>query len=333
MPNKRIFYAALGLGFATVGSNTFTNAKGVQSCGIDTKFNLEQVYELGQLAIYENAENIPDISVTVDKVLDGAALLWHLGTKGATAATLIGRSNIKSTIGLSIYSDQQSSASGTPVSQVTLSGVFPSQVSYSFQINGPATESVTFVGNNKTWLNTFTPSAYLNTDVPIGSGGTQRREDLMFGSGTPYCILPKEIYGVAANGQMVTQLDGSFPAHLQSIKTSTNLGREQLFELGRRGVFHRYVSFPVEVRTDIEVISIAGDRVEAYEDTPTTTDQQIVLKTRDGMVIDLGVKNRISGVTFGGATAGGNGGNATDTYSYSNFNDFTVTHPQDPSLL
>ena len=38
----------------------------------------------------------------------------------------------------------------------------------------------------------------------------------------------------------------------------------------------------------------------------------------------LGNKNKLSSVTYGGGDAGG--GNATVTYSYSTFNDFTVVH-------
>ena len=38
---------------------------------------------------------------------------------------------------------------------------------------------------------------------------------------------------------------------------------------------------------------------------------------------------RLSSVSFGGGDAGG--GNATVTYSYTTFNDFTVLHPSDIS--
>jgi hypothetical protein len=41
----------------------------------------------------------------------------------------------------------------------------------------------------------------------------------------------------------------------------------------------------------------------------------------------LGKKNKLSSVTYGGGDAGG--GNSTVTYSYSNFNDFTVMHSGD----
>ena len=96
MPNNRIFYAIQALGFAAhnvTGSGTsgpfepsgFLTAHGVQSVGLNTTFNLEQVFELGQLELYENIEGIPDIELTAQKVLDGYPLLYHLSTPAASS--------------------------------------------------------------------------------------------------------------------------------------------------------------------------------------------------------------------------------------------------------
>ena len=59
--NNRIFYAIQALGIEAAaddvgveGAGAITWMKGVQSVGITTNFNLEQVFELGQLAIFEN---------------------------------------------------------------------------------------------------------------------------------------------------------------------------------------------------------------------------------------------------------------------------------------
>jgi hypothetical protein len=46
---------------------------------------------------------------------------------------------------------------------------------------------------------------------------------------------------------------------------------------------------------------------------------------RDGSRFDLGTKNRLSSVNYTGGDAGG--GNATTTYSFSTYNDLTVTAP------
>jgi len=42
-----------------------------------------------------------------------------------------------------------------------------------------------------------------------------------------------------------------FSCCVQSWKISEDLGREELFELGREGPYYKYVSFPVEIKEDI----------------------------------------------------------------------------------
>jgi hypothetical protein len=332
MSNKRIYYAVQQVGISRCGENIYTSVKGLQQAGVNTRFNLEQVFEIGQISIYENIENIPDVEVTLEKVLDGYCPIYLLATKGASSATLSGRSNIRATIGASIYSDVQESASGVPLSQMTVSGVYVSSVSYSFNVGNNSTESVTLVGNNKVWNNTFTATAFNNNDSPLAPEGVNRREDVLFGSAG--CLLPQDIPGISASGTNELAVTGDrFQVPIQSIRVSTNLGREQMFELGRKGPYHRYATFPVEVTTEIEVIATEGDKVSALEDASNLVDRTIVIKTREGLVVHCGSKNKLSGVTQGGANAGQNGGNMTLTYTYSNFNDMKVTHPQDPSGL
>ena len=47
-------------------------------------------------------------------------------------------------------------------------------------------------------------------------------------------------------------------------------------------------------------------------------DREIIIKDTAGTVIDLGTKNKLTNVSYTGGDTGG--GNATITYSYSNFN-------------
>lgn len=336
MPITRIFYATHLPGFATLGSESYTAAHGVQSITINTNFNLEQVFQLGQLALYENIENIPEIEVTIEKVMDGYAPLYLLATTGATAATLAGRSNTRTSMALSIYDDDNSSASGTPVAQCTCSGLYVSQVNYNLPVDGNCTESLTFVGNNKVWNTgqlsyTFTPT-FDNADEPIalsGSGGVNRREDVLMGNNNSQ--WPTDIPGINSSGYNLEAGD-SYEAHIQSTRVSTNLGRTQLFELGRRGPYHRFVDFPTEVRTDIELTATKGDNIDALESSEDNlSDQTIIIKMREGTTIDLGTKNKLNSVNYSGGNAAQNGGNVTVQYSYSNFNDLTLTHPADPT--
>ena len=338
--NNRLFYAVYALGvtpFATPG--TYTAVRGLQSVGVNTKFNLDQVFEIGQLAIYENVEQLPDVELTVERVLDGYPLFYHLMTKGATAATLIGRSNVRGTVAMSIYSETVQNASGLPLTQVVMSGLYVSQLGYNFQVNGPSTEQVTCVGNNKVWA-TGAPFVFsgmaavhgVTSNSPSAASGVNFRQDLVM----PSCTFPKEIPGINGSGKNV---DGgtSFPASIQSIKVSANLGRESMLELGRLAPYFRYVNFPVEVTCAIEVYCKDGDMVSMTEtgylgNGSNTADQTIYIQTQEGTKLDLGTKNRLTNVAFGGANAGGRGGNATSTYSYVTFNDMTVTHPADPTV-
>lgn len=347
--NKRIYYAILAAGIAQDGTSTFQPIHGLLTLGMNTRFNLEQTFEIGQLAVYENIENIPDIEVTVEKYLDGWPLIYHLATLGSTSATLAGRSTAKASLAVSIYPDTNDAASGNPYTQVTCSGLFCSQISYQVQTEGTAKEVVTLVGNNKTWLTTgftFTPTVF-GSDAPYQTGVTNRRQHVVYqpiipnGTGTvfqnAYTKIPTDIPGISSSGTN-DYASNEFGAHLQSIRISANLGRDELLELGRRGPYHRFVNFPVEVRTDYDVISLKGDLMTATENgtlanNKNVGNQTITLKMQEGLYVNCGTRNLCESVNFSGANAGAQGGNAIMTFSYLTFNDFTVLHPMDPAGL
>ena len=408
MANKRVFYAAKAVGVGPVGSagghltgttgGKFQQLHGIQSVGITTTFNLEQTFELGQLAIYENIEGIPDVSIDIEKVLDGYAPVYVLATSVngdgsssganglATAATLIGRSKAQCDFVMAIYKDtdelgynaDEGAATGggthmQPQSHVVCSGVFVNSVSYNVGIDGYATESVTLIGQDKIWYSleatpNFKRGVWAATDrissldepksLTQGSGGVNRREDVLFeypscprvtagqhvwtnrdvngaqsGLGT---VLPIELPGISASGTNDKASDGNFGCHVQSFNCSTDFGREDIFELGRRGRYHRFVNFPTEATTEISVISTSGDLISATEEGvvdaangANLNHQTIRLHLREGLIVDLGKKNKLASVSVTGGDAGG--GNEEITYSYTNFNDFAVYHPQDPN--
>ena len=80
---NRIYFANQQVAFKRDAGTKWWPAHGVQSVAVTTTFNLEQAFELGQLAIYENIEGVPDIEVTCSKVLEGYALLYCLATNEA----------------------------------------------------------------------------------------------------------------------------------------------------------------------------------------------------------------------------------------------------------
>jgi hypothetical protein len=339
MANRRIYYAIQAVGIAPNGTNTFTSVHGLQSVGINTRFNLEQVFEIGQLSIYQNVENLPDIETTMEKVLDGYPLLYHLSTYGAPDASLVGRSNQRASVALSIFNDNQQSASGTPIQQCTCSGMYLSSVTFDLKVEGASTESITMVGNNKIWLTaasghtmTYT-GGFNNNDAPLAPEGCNYRQNVVMAN----CRFPKNIPGINTSGVNTVQADGSYAVHFQSIRVTANLGREQLLELGHKAPYFRYINFPVEIRIDFEIINTMGDNISATEEgvygngNNVGAGDYIFVEMQEGLKIDCGTKAVLSSVNYGGANAGARGGNAATTYSYTTFNDLIVTHPQDPS--
>lgn len=340
-PNNRIFYACQAVAFGLFDENEIsspaelTAAHGVQSVGINTSFNLEQAFELGQISIYENIEGLPDVEVTVEKVLDGYPLLYHLSTTGATDNSLVGRTKKRCNVSLGIYSDEKEFVSGVAPVSVFMSGMYVNSINYTFPTDGPSTESVTLVGNSKLWYtepfrwlaNTATglvgAGANAGKDFPIGSGGIQRREDVMMQNS----IMPVSIYEVlgTAVGNNFDSSKQRPRAHIQNITISTDLGREEILELGHKEPYYRTATFPVEVTSEFEVIAVSGDFINAYSNGDNTPEQPIMITLRDGSVYDLGTKNRLSSVNYTGGDAGG--GNATMSYSFSTYNDLTVLAP------
>jgi len=314
---------------------------GVQSIGITTNFDLEEIFELGQISQYENVENVPDIEITVEKVLDGHPLVYHLATEDASSSTLAGRSAAKCQLTLGVWPDTNDSASGNPLVEVDMSGLFVSALSYDLPVEGNFTENVTLVGNHKQWssANNLLAGVSDNTDAPLeisASGGVNRREDFIWGASDS--VLPAGngggISGLAGDGTNKTDADGDYITHVQRIGVSADFGREELFQLGQRLPYHRFVNFPVEVTTEIEVLSSSGDLVSATEagvvgDNSNLSDKTIVLVAREGTRINLGTANKLRSVGYTGGDTGG--GNVNTVYTYVNFNDFTVTHNNDPN--
>lgn len=360
MANKRIFYACQAVGIQNNGKTAVLNpgspeghflnnemVHGLQSVGITTNFSLEQAFELGQIEIYENIEGTPDIEVSMEKVLDGSNLIYHLATTGVkygSASGLAARSKQQCQIVLGIFNDEDNFVGGTnnndSQTEVYMSGMYVGNVSYTLGVDGNFTESVTFVGNNKEWrtgsdsrrMTAAAVNAFDGVDSPVGlgsdanpSGGINQKEDFIVSAS----ILPKSVEGVGGKG-----LYGNASAvHVQSVSVSTDFSREDIFELGQKTPYDRPATFPIEVTCDIEAISTSGDLVEASEfgdqslwtttaSGNNTQNETIFFFTRNGLGLDLGSKNRLSSISYGGGDAGG--GNASVTYSYTNFNDLDV---------
>jgi hypothetical protein len=354
--NKRIFYACQGVTIANVGTysgdyGTGNMVHGVQAIGTTTTFNPEQAFELGQVEIYENVEGTPDVEVTMSKVIDGYPLIYHMASTGvvggsASNSGLVNRSNQQCDLTLGIFPEENlniAGASATAEVEVYLSGLFISSLGYTFPVDGFCEESVTLVGNNKQWITTggkrisvAMANDFDGLDAPLAvgvlgaaSGGIQRREDVILES----CIFPASIKGVAGTGIGNAKSGTLNLIHVQNVSINTDFSREDILELGKKTPYYRPAGFPIEVTCEIEAITTSGDFVFAYEEGDpalygttasgdNTGEENIYIQLRGGHAWDLGSRNRLTSVTYGGGDA--TGGNVSTTYSYTNFNDLDV---------
>src|SRR6056300_125496 len=303
--NKRVFYATQAVAIGDQGATSVVDspaagatlngsgkaiiAHGLQSIGVNTNFNLEQIFELGQLALYENYEEVPEIEVSFEKVLDGYSLVYHLGTVDSTSPTLTGRSNARADVRLAVgfdTNDYMADGVNSGVAELYCSGMYVSSVSYNLSTDGNFTESTSFVGNDKEWISESggrllltgddgaLDSAFATTvfgsDAPIGAGSSVlRRQNLVNGttgkthnSVTFKTLVPDILEGGVADSTVgytgcktISETTGPF---IQSASVSCDLGRENIQQLGKKAPYYRYVSFPVDVTCDIEVTATAG---------------------------------------------------------------------------
>ena len=326
MANNRVFYACEAVGIALEGGavTSATEIRGLQSVGINTTFNLTQVFEIGMLGLYQNIEGVADVEVTLEKVIDGHPSIWHLASGGAgySPNTLIGRSSQKCNVYLGIYADTSESAGSTPETGgvCAVSGAFVSQVSYKIGVDGNGTESVTLVANEKAWSNTYAASMS-TTGEPLATGGVAQRQHLLMGSSAS--LFPNSIKGIVSNENVTGVGYNGFAVAFQSASISCSMGREQILELGRKTPYFRFVKFPVEVTSEFEIIAKTGDSVDVGESVAPKSNETIKLMFNQGLAIDLGSKNKLASVNFTGGGAGGD--NAKITYSYKTYNTFIVT--------
>lgn len=335
--NNRIFYATQTVQLQPQnrdGSSVYTGwltPLGVQSAGMTTNFNLEQVFTLGQLELYDNVENVPEIQVTLNKIIDGTVPLYLICMGGenldGSGENIVALANNRVNFRLGIYADTNAVASGTPSHFVNCSGMYLSNFSYTFPVEGNATEDVTLVGNYKKWDDGSMSASMFDSENAKTASQTVRRYNLKYDS----CVFPTGSKGI----RVPAGRDNNRP-YLQSVKVSADLGREAIYELGRMAPYYRYVKFPLEVTSEFEVIASDGDKMDADDfhtlegcgnNYRNVENKQVVVSVcgsggEDSLTLDLGDKNKLTSVNYTGGDTGG--GNASITYSFQTFNYFKV---------
>lgn len=329
MPNNRIFYAIQAVGLKASGSSStgdITSAtwvKGVQSVGVTTNFSLEQVFEMGQLDVYANVEQVADIEITMNKIIDGHTLLYQAAVGSGNASTnIVSAGDVASSAFLIIYPDTNSNASGVPGIVMHCSGMYVGSIGYTFPVDGNATEDLTLVGNYKK----FYTGAEIGYDVNTGfkpinlsphtpNNAPVRRQNFKLADS----ILPTEVVNASR---------GTATGALQNISISVDFGRDNLYELGAYKPYYKFASYPIAVTSDFEMIATSGDRVDAgVSANGDLVDREIKLVVQAGSgqayTFDLGTKNKLTSVNYTGGDTGG--GNATITFSYQGFNKLLVS--------
>lgn len=319
--NKRIFYATQGVKLTPVNSDGTASTAlvpgGLQSVGINTNFNLENIFQLGQLELYDYIENNPQVEVTLNKVFDGTKPLFLMamgGVASATSGNLINLQNNRVNVNLYVHQDTSQGTSGTAVSNVSCTGMYASSFSYTFPTDGNATEEVTLQGVNKTWA-TGGSSVF---STPASSKGTARRWKFDKAN----CVFPTGENGIPAGSP------------LTNVTVSFDLGREPIYTLGEYEPYLRPVNFPVEITTEITSLAMDGDFINVNEILYSCTGTTSAVKNKsiklvicgsgvgDKLTIDLGDRNRLQSVNYTGGDTGG--GNVEISYSYVTQNTFAM---------
>lgn len=348
MAQTRLYYPCQGIFIKPdKASGAYDFIHGVQSASDNADLPTQDVNEIGQITPYEIVEDTPNVTFDIERVIDGCAPVYLMATEGATSASLTGRQDFKCVIAGAAYGSSSNYISGTPIRVCEFSGMQPTSISYSFTVDGPFTETVSFVGNYREWSATAKygsiPSnpTTAGTDEPCAltncSGGVQFKENLRF-DGTYPTLLPAIIPGMSPSGFMPLT-DGCPNVPIQSINVSVDLNREVVSRLGCKGAYARLVTFPVDVTTEIEVLSQSGDGVDVTEfgtlvgcEYTNSPEARIRISTDCGLIIDLGSKNKLTGVghTWGDSS----GSNATYTLSYTGKSILSVFHLiNDPSNI
>lgn len=269
---------------------------GVQAVGMNANFDLVPIFQLTQSEIYELNEGLPQIEVTVNRVLDGSCPTYLMASVDAPNPTLFGRTPSFSILALSIFPCTKSSAEGTPDRVCGISGAQVSSIGFTFGVDGPFTEDVTFIANNMIWTGAESHPGYVgqtlssgftqaigtlafagcnptNDAVPVDAQGVALREDMIFDFNSSFgpdlngavadphtTILPPDIYGITASGTNESDVP------IQNISISVDLNREEIYVLGKRGPRNRTITLPVQVNTSVDVTTDTGHYVSAIEE-------------------------------------------------------------------
>ena len=203
MANNRVFYASHGValcketgtqaGIATTPTYNNTGittgliaVAGAQSVTMNTNFNLEQVFQLGQLEPYDNVVTDPNVEVTINKVLDGHPTIYELAVG---SGSIVSNANKRTKLVMGVGSDTASTLASTRA--IVCDPIYLSSVNYTIGTDGNFTEECSFVGNDKSISAAATVLPDAAAKAAQGVNKAYRRQHL----NTGVCSFPTEVQG------------------------------------------------------------------------------------------------------------------------------------------
>ena len=335
MASNRVYYAvqratltrcnAAGV-TAITGSDAETTAypamasSMIQSVGISSSLDYEQIFELGRLQIFQNVEGIPSVEITVERALavnhrqasiDATypeGTMWHLAGNSTTAAAAQ-RFNLN----MQTAADE---GTLTPEGFVKCTGLYMSNYTLNFNLEGASTESATFVGNDIKWsTGSIAEVAGLASSAAIQS----------------YIAHPDTNSGVLDRKTFTGGTIGI--GGLQSATFSVSMDREDLLELGSKTPYFRAASFPVETTLEIEYIAGKDANGTTIDESALNSGCDVGAGISSGDHIKAGNRTfqfgsmNWTGSSYSGGDAGG--GNATISFNYQGFNFLEINENTD----
>jgi hypothetical protein len=292
---NRVYFASQGL---SIGGTT---VQGAQSVGISINYSLEQAFQLGRLAIYDNIVTDGEVTVTASKNLDGNSTMFtlfgggNIASYGETTKTVVVASNT---------SEAATSLDTAAQTATTMTGCYLSSLSYTFPSDGFATEEISFVTDNKSTAGTVS---------------------------APAATSKENVYRHHVSSVGVHTGD-----NITNISISADLGREAMFKLGQFRPYHRFANFPFEVTAeftiantsvDTTVVNLGGVTCTGDGDLPAQQTIQVVVCDSNGDATTAGYTFTMSGCRLSAVSQDGGdtgGGNASTTFTYTTYNTLDV---------
>jgi len=311
MGNNRIYYAIQQVAMKNASDSVYTAIHGLQNISSSAGFNIVPVNELGKDSISTTLPDGQDIQFSCNKVLDGYPLVYSIVTDNISYVA----SGIlqKSDLAISIFSDNNISATGNALITLLSSGLYITSLRYNFPNNGNFQEEISFAGSNRRWSLDVFNGVFNNNDEP--ETNVNRRQDMSFwnGSSPINSTLPSEIPS------------GS---HISSISVSTSISYEEVPQLGSIIPSCKIPHLPLETTTEIVVSATGTDSVStilnAFCVASGFAPQPILLKTCEGTTINLGSGNKLISTSSQGG--GIDGGIISYNYTYKTYESSFISH-------